>query len=500
MKPLRLSSLRLLTMVVWSAGLVSIVAQPYWPRFRGPDGAGISTAGKPPAQFDPDHNVAWKASVPAGFSSPCVWGDKVFITGYEGKDLITLAIGRTEGKELWRKFVTVEKLEEHHETSSPVTATPAADGERVYVYFGSFGFLAYAHDGKEVWRKPIPTPKSKYGMASSPILFQDTLIQLLDTDSGDSRLLALNCGTGEPLWTQERLRFKSGWSTPTIWSHDGQDEIVALGGSRLMAYDAKTGTPRWWVEGFPQETVNSPVVGGGMLFASSAALGGRGNEKTDPQIWQEMLKLDRNGDGKLQFDEIPDDYQLVLRPELPKDHPGYAFPAPFKKSFIFRDADVDNDGALSETEMKAKLAGFESFTKPVLMAIRPGGKDDAKQHVAWEMRRGIPEIPSPLYYEGAIYMVRDGGLLTCLEAKDGSVLYQDRLGIGGQYSASPVAAAGRIYVVSQSGTVMVIKPGRGASEITARNDLREPVMATPALVDDTIIIRTQTQLYAFASR
>jgi outer membrane protein assembly factor BamB len=210
-----------------------------------------------------------------------------------------------------------------------------------------------------------------------------------------------------------------------------------------------------------------------------------------------MLKMDRNGDGKLQFDEIPDDYQLVLRPELPRDNPGYAFPAPFKKSFLFRNADTDNDGALSEAELKAKLAGFETFTKPILMAIRPGGKDDARQNVAWEMRRGIAEIPSPLYFQGAIYMVRDGGLLTCIAAKDGSVRYQERIGVGGQYAASPVAAAGRIYVASQTGTVIVFQPGTSAPEVLARNDLREPIMATPAFAENTILVRTADNLYAF---
>ena len=476
----------------------AIFAQPHWPQFRGPNGTGISHDGRPPIQFGVDQNVTWKTAAPAGHSSPCVWGDRIFVTGVEEKKLITLAIDRSTGRELWRKAVSVEKLEEHHPTSSPVTATPAADGERVYAYFGSFGLMAYGHDGQEAWRKPIPTPKSKYGMASSPILYRDALIQLIDTDGGDSRLLAFNRKTGKPLWMQERTQFTAGWSTPLIWSHDGQDDLVALGISRLMAYDPLTGAPRWWVDGFPQETVNSPVAGDGMLFASSAALGGRGNEKLDPNFWPELLKMDRNSDGKLQFDEIPNEYQLVLRSDLPKDHPGYAFPAPFKA--MYKNADTDKDGALSEEEMKVSMGRFETFTKPVLMAIRPGGKEDAKHNVAWEMRRGIAEIPSPLFFQGAIYMVRDGGLLTCVAAKDGSVRYQERLGVGGQYAASPVAAAERIYVASQSGTVIVIKPGESAPEILARNNLREPIIATPAIVENTLGVRTAENLYAFGQR
>jgi outer membrane protein assembly factor BamB len=94
-------------------------------------------------------------------------------------------------------------------------------------------------------------------------------------------------------------------------------------------------------------------------------------------------------------------------------------------------------------------------------------------------------------------MVRDGGLLTCVTAKDGTVRYQERLGVGGQYAATPVAAAGRIYVASQTGTVIVFKPGETAPEVLARNDLREPIMATPALAENTIVVRTARNLYAF---
>lgn len=122
---------------------VAACAQPHWPQFRGPNGLGISTSAQPPVQFGPDQNVLWKSATPAGYSSPCVWGDRVFLTGVDGNNLVTLAFDRSNGKELWCKEVAVEKLEAHYKTSSPVTATPTADGERVYAYFGSFGLIAY---------------------------------------------------------------------------------------------------------------------------------------------------------------------------------------------------------------------------------------------------------------------------------------------------------------------------------------------------------------------
>src|SRR5688572_4173912 len=91
----------------------TIFAQPHWPQFRGPNGLGISTSAQPPVQFGLNENVLWKVATPAGHSSPCVSGDRVFLTGVDGNNLITLAIDRSNGKELWRHSVSVEKLAPH---------------------------------------------------------------------------------------------------------------------------------------------------------------------------------------------------------------------------------------------------------------------------------------------------------------------------------------------------------------------------------------------------
>src|SRR5688572_31975157 len=144
--------------------------------------------------------------------------------------------------------------------NAPVDALIAAAGQSILFSFIFFFSSRRRHTRFDCdWSSDV--------CSSDLVLHKDALIQLIDTDGGDSRLLALNRKTGETLWTQERRQFRAGWSTPLIWSHDGQDEIVAVGNSRLMAYDPQTGSPRWWVDGFPQETVNSPVAGDGMVFA-----------------------------------------------------------------------------------------------------------------------------------------------------------------------------------------------------------------------------------------
>src|SRR5581483_6631653 len=121
-----------------------------WPQFRGPDGTGAAPDGPTlPIRFGPTENVIWKTPLPVGHSSPCIWGDRIFLTGFdpEAKKLETLALDRRTGEILWRRAAPAKTIERVHEISNPATSTPAADGERVYVYFGSFGLLCYDFAG-----------------------------------------------------------------------------------------------------------------------------------------------------------------------------------------------------------------------------------------------------------------------------------------------------------------------------------------------------------------
>jgi len=157
--------------------------------------------------------------------------------------------------------------------------------------------------------------------------------------------------------------------------------------------------------------------------------------------------------------------------------------------------DKNGDGHIDRREWQAMT---ETPFNNSLLAIRPGGaKDISQTHIAWQARRGVPEVPSPLYYRGHIYMVRNGGILTCLDAKTGKEAYRPgRLGPGGMYYASPVAGDGKVYIASDSGVVVVLKDGN-RFEVLAENDLGESIGATPALVDGTIYVRTAGRLYAF---
>ncbi len=497
----RFSGARMWIQLLAVCSLVSSASsQPFWPQFRGPTGQGVSTSAHPPVVFSAT-KALWAAELPPGHSSPCVWGDQIFLSTFEADKLECRAYNRADGRLLWSKPVPVEKIEDTHPFNNPAAATPAADAARVVFYFGSYGLLAYTHDGSQVWERKLPPPVSrgKYGSASSPVLCDDLVIQALDTDQGGSRLLALKRATGETAWETPRPLFSCGWSTPVVWPGKGKPQIILLGSKKLTAYEPADGKELWSVAGFPIETAPSPAFDDQQVFACSAGVGGRSNPKFEGSGWMDLMQFDANKDGKIQFAEVPESYRLVLRPELPEGHPGRLLPFPVRG--MLEGMDKDKDGAVSKEEWDSAMGAFESMDTPVLMALRPGAADGAgNQRVAWKLLRGIPEVPSPVYYRGKLFLMRDGGLLQCLAADSGSVLYQERLGAPGGYSASPVAADGRVYLASQSGTVTVIDAGSDQLRILASNALGEKITATPALVDDKLYVRTDKHLFAFGPR
>jgi outer membrane protein assembly factor BamB len=146
-----------------------------WPQFRGPNGSGVaSPEANPPVEFGPTENVVWKVAVSSGHSSLCIWGDKLFLTGFDDRErkLKVFCLDRIHGTILWSRDVPAEQIEQVHSISSPATATPATDGERIYVYFGSYGLLSYSLEGELMWSLSLPVPKSGlaqgHPLSSSP--------------------------------------------------------------------------------------------------------------------------------------------------------------------------------------------------------------------------------------------------------------------------------------------------------------------------------------------
>ncbi|OHB65602.1 MAG: hypothetical protein A2Y77_10955 [Planctomycetes bacterium RBG_13_62_9] len=472
----------------------------YWNQFRGPNGQGVAPADRIPVHFNPETNVLWKTAVPVGHSSPVIWDHLLFLTASEPanpKGLLTLAFDREEGKSLWRRGVQAETQGRFHPLNNPASSTPAADDKHVYVYFGTYGLLCYDHAGNEVWQRRLDTPPSKYGVATSPILYEDKVILVLDGDGGSSRLLAVHRDTGETVWEQPRSLFRAGWSTPMIFRHGEVEELVVSGSRRLTSYDPSTGAEIWWAGGFSDETVGIPITGDGLLFAGAAALGGRGDDRLDAAgTWKITVEeFDRNHDNQIQREEMTHGFAFIQRPELAKDNPGYGLPVK-NMDILLRIFDHDKNRIISEAEWMQTMSGFAALSQPTLVAIRPGATKDARpSHVAWEIRRGIPETSSPLYCRGRLYLLRDGGLLTCLEAATGKELFRERIGAPGQYIASPIVAGDKMIVASVPGVVTVIQVDNEL-KVLARNNFRESIFATPAVAENRIYLRTAGHLYA----
>ena len=453
-----------------------------------------------PVQFGPESNVLWKTAIPAGHSSPVIWNDRIFLTAYDSankEELITLSIDREHGKVLWRRVIQAETKVRFHPLNNPASSTPAVDERNVYVYFGTYGLICYDHTGNEVWQRKIDTPKSKYGMATSHILYADKVIMVLDGDGGSSCLLAVHRDTGKTVWEQPRSLFRAGWSTPMIFRHDDTEELVVLGSKRLTSYNPSTGDEIWWVGGFSDETVGIPVTGEGLLFAGAAALGGRGDDKLDAAgTWKITVEeFDKNHDNQIQRDEMTKGFAFIQRPELPKDNPGYGLPVGNMDNLL-RIFDHDRNRIISEAEWMQTMSGFASISRPNLVAIRSGATKDAHQsHLAWEIHRGIPETSSLLYCQGKLYLIRDGGQLTCLTASTGKELFRERIGATGQYIASPIASGDKIIVASVPGVVTVIQVD-DKLQILANNKFGEKIFATPAIAENKIYLRTAGHLYA----
>ena len=469
----------------------TLVAQPSWPRFRGPNGTGIAnTDHELPVTFNQTKNTIWQTTVSEGHSSPIIWGNRIFLTGQNDDSLESLCLNRQTGEILWRKAVLQIKAERVHRVNSRASPTPVTDGSRVYVYFGSYGLLCYDFGGNEIWRRPLKKLlRNTFGSASSPILVKNLLIFSYENQT-ESFIEAINKETGEVVWHKPREGFKSSWSTPIYWNNNGTDELIVYGVSWLTALNLADGSDRWAVPGLADEPAVTPVMGEGLVFVSSY------NMKTNTEVaglpsYAKLLKdYDKNNNGQISFEEGRANKSVLSRHDADGegDHPLRLF---------YRMLDADSNEQISEAEYEKLIAWVDGFEQENgLVAIHPATNPGDKAEIIWRYRTGVPEIPSPLYYKGRVYLVKNGGIVTCLDAKTGKKKYQARLGAGGPYYASPVIGNGKIYAASARGVVTVFEAG-DSFNVLANNNLNERVMATPAIVDGKIYIRTKTKLFAF---
>jgi len=469
-----------------------------WTRFRGPNGTGVSGATNLPVEFGPETNVVWKTALPPGHSSPVLTEKYVFLTAYaressgqpdavplRAKDyrLLVIALDRRTGAITWQREIQRVNKGRIGNVNNPASPSVVVDGQNVYAFFQEFGLVSFTADGRERWRLPLGPFNMFYGFGASPILVDGTLILSVDQDLG-AHLLGVDPATGRQRWKVDRPHVLSGYSTPTVYRpKDGAAQVIIPEAFQLTAYSVQTGEKVWWVRGLACEMKSVASYD-----AESLYINGWGFPQNQPgaQIptipFEEGVKrYDRNADGLVGRDEIRGEEKMdrMLRPPLGYD----AF-------------DLDRNAMLDAREwdvMRAMLASENG-----LLAIKMGGRGDmTASAIRWKYTRPVPQVPSTLLYGGVLFMVNDSGILISFDPATGNVLKRDRLkGAIDKYFASPVGADGKVWLVSQDGTVTIVS-AKAEWETLAVNKLDDEVFATPAFADGRVFIRTRSAMYAF---
>jgi outer membrane protein assembly factor BamB len=251
-------------------------AQKYWPRWRGPSGQGYVTGSGYPDRWSGTENVAWKVAVPGtGNSSPIVWRNQIFLaTSYDdGERKSIVAFNRADGRKMWETFAPDAPAESPHAKNGHASGTPATDGQRVYAFLGNHGLFAVDLQGRQVWHQPLGPFDASHGTAGSPLLYKDRVIIYQDQRAaGGSFVAAFNATTGKEMWRTPRQE-RVGWGTPIAIRTGTRDEIIVSSMRRVYAYDPDSGKELWSAGGNLFEVIPTPVVGEGMVFASSGRAG-----------------------------------------------------------------------------------------------------------------------------------------------------------------------------------------------------------------------------------
>jgi outer membrane protein assembly factor BamB len=437
-----MSRAALLTLVLVT-GSVPLAAN--WPQWRGPSGLGISTETRLPVTWSARENVAWTAALSGtGSSSPIVWGDQVIVTSQIG----VAHSGGGGHPQLARDEAALAS------TETPIE--PRRDGAAGTVRLAVESFNRT--DGRRRWdhrfeaKGPFPSLHEKHNLAT-PTAVTDG--EHVFAWFGTGQIVALDM-RGRVIWSRhlgaEYSPFDINWghgSSPVLF----KDLLILLcdhaSASYLLALDARTGKERWKADrGRGRASYSTPLV----VSTTSG---------------DEVL---------VNSTERIDAYDAATgAPRWHADAPRQS-PVP---SAVF------HDGIIYMTR---------GYRNSPYLAIRPGGRGDVSgSHVLWRAPNGGSYTGSLVHYQGLLYLTNDVGVLTCADAKTGERVWQMRL--GGVFFASPVAADGRIYFVSQTGETIVVKAGR-TPEILARNDLGERLVASPAVAGGQIFLRSDGRLFA----
>lgn len=435
-----------------------------WSRFRGANASGISEDTGYPVDFGPARNVVWKRPFPPGKSSPVLTPERLLLTGESNDLLHVISVDRGTGRTAWQRSLRRLRNEFKNPLNDGASSSAVTDGYNAYAFFGDFGLISFDESGRERWRSPIEARSSLWGTATSPVLAGDTVVILLDGFARSS-IVGFDSKTGRRRWEIERPPFRLNYATPLVRSSPAGCEVLAVAPNEITAYDAVNGERRWRESLAPGTMIGSPVfTDQDTLIAMVVSA-----EEIPPFP-------DRDSDSIITADDIPTDpkeWQMIRTLTMIADNSG------------------DRDGKITSTEWTSFWRNLQGT--PSIVAIGIG----ERRGLRWSYTKGIARVATPLHFQGIVYYVNNGGILTALDANTGSPLKIGRLqGAIDNYYASPVTAEGRIYLVSESGKIPVVQAGKDWT-VTCINDLDEPCFATPALSEGRIFLRSTRSLYCF---
>lgn len=405
-----------------------------WPSWRGPRLDGTSAETSAPVEWSANKNIAWKTPIPGvGHSSPIVLGDRVFLTTCLLKEekRVLLCLDRKTGTILWDREVVKSVLEPKHGLNSYASATPATDGKHVWVSFVAFRPRLASDD----------QPRKPRDVGYVPKQLKEAVSEMV---------VACYTVNGDLVWKKTPGQFYSrhGFCTSPI---PYKDTIILNGDQDAEAYivalNKADGKEKWRIERNERyRSYCAPLIveaaGKTQMVLSGANYVDSYNPDTGESIWKVKGPTE----------------QFVASP-------------------------VFGDGLFFLT------AGFPTYHN---IAIRPDGTGDAtKTHVAWHesktAARKAAYVPSPIAYDKWFYVISDLGFLNCFEAKTGNRLWMEQLGM--HHTASPVSAAGKLYMVSDEGDTYVLNAGP-TFDVVAKNSLGENCYSSPAISQGQLFIRT----------
>ncbi len=410
-----------------------------WPQFRGPDGDGHSEAKGLPLTWSESNHVKWKTPIhDRGWSSPVVWDNQVWMTTAteDGAKLFAVCVDRETGKIVHDlKLFDVANPQFAHKFNTYASPTPVIEAGRVYVTFGSPGTACLdTKTGRVLWERRDFVCNHYRGAGSSPILFRDLLI--MNFDGSDYQfIVALDKRTGKTAWQKER-------------SIDYKD----------LGPDGKPQTEGDFRKAF--STPHVAALAGRPVLISQGAKAHYGYE---PLTGEEFWRVEERSC-----------HSAATRPVVGQ---GLVFLATGFSRGILLAVDPGKIGASGPRVIDAA-----ADTKP----------EPSQLHLVWKTTRNVPNKPSVTLVDDLLFMIDDGGIASCLEAKTGAEDWRER--VGGNYSASPVYADGRIYFFSEEGKTTVIETGRQFKKL-AENKLEGGFMSSPAIAGRAFFLRTKQHLY-----